>query len=136
MAILLALLGAIVFVVLTDHRSEDTQPATRSAFDGPRMPAHLRPPDFTLTDQDGRRVSLAADRGKVVVLTFIHSLCHDTCPFMVEQIKGALNDLPGDGRNIPTIGVSVAQREDTAHNREAFLAKHQMTGRMAFVNGP
>jgi protein SCO1/2 len=100
------------------------------------MPAHLRAHDFTLTDQNGRRVSLAADRGKVVVLTFIHSLCHDTCPFMVEQIKGALNDLPGGGRNIPTIGVSVAHAEDTVHNRRAFLAKHQMSGRLEFVNGP
>jgi protein SCO1/2 len=70
------------------------------------------------------------------VLTFIHSLCHDTCPFMVEQIKGALNDLPGNGRNIPTIGVSVAPAEDTAHNRKAFLAKHEMNGRIEFVNGP
>jgi protein SCO1 len=81
-------------------------------------------------------VSLSADRGKVVVLTFIHSLCRDTCPFMVEQIKGALNDLPDNGRNIPTIGVSVAPAEDTVHNRKAFLAKHEMTGRIQFVNGP
>ncbi|HEY1711867.1 MAG TPA: SCO family protein [Solirubrobacteraceae bacterium] len=136
MAILVALLGAIVFVAVTNRRSADTQASSRSAFDGPTMPAHLRAHDFTLTDQNGRRVSLAADRGKVVVLTFIHSLCHDTCPFMVEQIKGALNDLPGGGRNIPTIGVSVAHAEDTVHNRRAFLAKHQMSGRLEFVNGP
>jgi len=100
------------------------------------MPAHLRARDFTLTDQSGRRVSLAADRGKVVILTFIHSLCHDTCPFMVEQIKGALNDLPGNGRGVPTIGVSVAPAEDTVRNRDAFLAKHEMTGRLQFVSGP
>ena len=100
------------------------------------MPPNLRAPDFTLTDQNGHKVSLAADRGKVVVLTFIHSLCHDTCPFMVEQIKGALNDLPGNGADIPTIGVSVGPAEDTVHNRKAFLAKHDMTGRIEFVNGP
>ena len=52
-------------------------------------------------------MSLSQYRGHVVVLTFIHSLCHDTCPFMVEQIKGALNELPGNGRGIPAIGVSV-----------------------------
>jgi protein SCO1/2 len=70
-----------------------------------------------------------------VVLTFIHSLCHDTCPFMVEQIKGALNDLPHSGRGVPAIGVSVAPTEDTVARRRRFLAKHQMTGRLAFVNG-
>ena len=139
--ILVALLGAIAFVIV--KTPSPPAPAdngdvaqAHSEFAGPTMPPNALAPDFTLTDQNGRRVSLAADRGKVVVLTFIHSLCHDTCPFMVEQIKGALNDLPNDGRNIPTIGVSAAQAEDTVHNRKAFLAKHEMTGRLEFVNGP
>ncbi|HEY2316923.1 MAG TPA: SCO family protein [Solirubrobacteraceae bacterium] len=138
MGVLVVLLAAIVFIVLSNRgsNSADGQTQTQSPFSGPTMPAHLKAEDFTLTDQSGRRVSLAADRGKVVVLTFIHSLCHDTCPFMVEQIKGALNDLPGDGRDVPTIGVSVAPAEDTVHNRDAFLAKHQMTGRLQFVSGP
>jgi protein SCO1/2 len=137
--ILLALLGAIVIIVVrttSPPTPADGQSPAHSEFAGPTMPPHLRAPDFTLTDQNGHKVSLAADRGKVVVLTFIHSLCHDTCPFMVEQIKGALNDLPNDGRNVPTIGVSAAQAEDTVSNRKAFLAKHEMTGRLEFVNGP
>jgi protein SCO1 len=136
MLILLALLSAIVFIVVTNRGPGDTGQAAQSEFDGPTMPPHLLADDFTLTDQYGHTVSLAADRGKVVVLTFIHSLCRDTCPFMVEQIKGALNDLPDNGRNVPTIGVSVAPAEDTVHNRKAFLAKHEMTGRIEFVNGP
>src|ERR1700760_2465740 len=138
MLVLAALVAAIALVLLAD-RGHDSGPgpsSVRSAFDGPTMPANLRAPDFTLTDQNGHKVSLAADRGKVVVLTFIHSLCHDTCPFMVEQIKGALNDLPANGRGVPTIGVSVAPAEDTVHNRDAFLAKHEMTGRLQFVSGP
>jgi protein SCO1/2 len=138
MLILAVLLGAIVVIVLRTQfppTPGDTGQAA-SLFNGPTMPPRLLAHNFTLTDQYGRRVSLSADRGKVVVLTFIHSLCRDTCPFMVEQIKGALNDLPDDGRNIPTIGVSVAPAEDTVDNRDAFLAKHEMTGRIQFVNGP
>jgi protein SCO1 len=136
--VLLALLAAIVIIVVrtTSPPTPADGQQSHSEFAGPTMPPHLRAPDFTLTDQNGHEVSLAADRGKVVVLTFIHSLCHDTCPFMVEQIKGALNDLPNDGRNVPTIGVSAAQAEDTVSNRKAFLAKHEMTGRLEFVNGP
>jgi protein SCO1 len=132
--VLVALLAAIVLIVVTRGGSNNAEGQT-SPFDGPTMPPHLKAHDFTLTDQSGRRVSLAADRGRVVVLTFIHSLCHDTCPFMVEQIKGALNDLPDNGRAVPTIGVSVAPAEDTVHNRDAFLAKHEMTGRLEFVSG-
>ncbi len=135
MLVLVALVGAIVFIVLNERGPADAG-SSHSEFDGPTMPPHLLAHDFTLTDQDGRSVSLAADRGKVVVLTFIHSRCHDTCPFMVEQIKGALNDLPDNGRAVPTVGVSVAPAEDTVRNRRAFLAKHEMTGRIEFVSGP
>jgi protein SCO1/2 len=99
------------------------------------MPPHLRAANFSLLDQYGHRVTLAQYRGKVVVLTFIHSKCHDTCPFMVEQIKGALNDLPGSGRGLPVIGISVAPAEDTRASRREFLARHEMTGRLAFLGG-
>ena len=100
------------------------------------MPPNLLAHDFTLTDQYGHKVSLAADRGKVVVLTFIHSLCHDTCPFMVSRSRARSTTCPATGATSRTIGVSVAPAEDTVHNRRAFLAKHEMTGRIEFVNGP
>jgi len=136
--VLVGLLAAIAVVLLTSRPSQ-IGPATvlaGSPFDGPTMPPGLRAANFSLVDQSGNRVTLSRYRGRVVVLTFIHSLCHDTCPFMVEQIKGALNDLPGDGRNVPALGVSVQPAQDTVANRRAFLAKHDLTGRMAFLNGP
>jgi protein SCO1/2 len=111
MLVLVALLAAIGVILVSSRGSGGGFTATaRSAFDGPPMPANLPAANFSLVDQHGRRITLSHERGKVVVLTFIHSLCHDTCPFMVEQIKGA--------------------------NRNRFLTKHEMDGRMAFVNGP
>lgn len=136
--LLVALVAAIAVVLITNRgggRSGDAATAATSQFDGPTMGSNVRAHNFTLVDQRGRRVTLAHDRGHVVVLTFIHSLCHDACPFMTEQIKGALNLLPGGGRNVPAIGVSVDPRQDTVHNRDKFLAKHDMTGRLEFLNG-
>jgi protein SCO1/2 len=135
--VLVSLLAAIGVVLLTTRQSSGPSiPNTTSPFDGPTMPPHLRAANFSLLDQDGHRVSLAQYRGRVVVLTFIHSLCHDTCPFMVEQVKGALNQLPDAGRGVPAIGVSVAPAEDTLRNRRRFVARHEMAGRLAFLNGP
>jgi protein SCO1 len=137
MVILVALVVAIVAILLANRGSASAPVVSSSSqFDGPTMPPGLRAADFSLTDQNGHRVTLSRYRGKVVVLTFIHSLCHDACPLMVEQIKGALNDLPAAGRSVPAIGVSADQPEDTVANRRQFLAKHEMTGRLAFVNGP
>jgi protein SCO1/2 len=133
--VLICLLAAIG-VVLVTGRTSQSAPAVSSPFDGPTMPPNLRAANFSLKDQDGHLVTLSRYRGQVIALTFIHSLCHDACPFMVEQIKGALNGLPHGGRRVSVIGVSVAPSEDTAAHRRAFLAKHEMTGRLAFLNGP
>jgi protein SCO1/2 len=140
-AVLIALLVAIGTILLTrgvatTGSSGAAAVVSASPFDGASMPVGLRAANFSLTDQNGHRVTLSSYRGHVVVLTFIHSLCHDTCPFMVEQIKGALNDLPRDGSGVPAIGVSADPSEDTVANRKAFLAKHEMSGRLAFLNGP
>jgi protein SCO1 len=138
LVVVLAALLTAIGVVLVTHPSPSSSATTAASteFDGPTLPAGLRAADFSLADQYGRHVRLSHYRGHVVVLTFIHSLCKDTCPFMVEQIKGALNDLPGSGQGVPTIGVSVAPAEDTVHNRKAFLSKHELSGRLAFVSGP
>jgi protein SCO1 len=135
--ILVTLLAAIGVVLVTSRSSETSAPSTPadSKFDGPSLPANLHAPNFSLLDQNGQRVSLSQYRGRVVVLTFIHSLCHDTCPFMVEQIKGGLNDLPRSGAGVPVIGISVAPGEDTAAHRKAFLMHHELTGRVAFLAG-
>ena len=135
--ILVSLLAAIGVVLVTTHQSESapTQPS-KSQFDGPTMPPGLRAANFSLVDQNGRRVTLSQYSGHVVVLTFIHSLCRDACPFMVEQIKGALNDLPDSGRNVPAIGISVEPAQDTPASRRRFVARHEMVNRLAFLNGP
>jgi cytochrome oxidase Cu insertion factor (SCO1/SenC/PrrC family) len=46
-------------------------------------------PDFTLIDQHGARVSLAAHRGRPVVLTFVFAHCQTMCPFVVATLKRA-----------------------------------------------
>ncbi len=140
MASLVVLVGAIVFVLAGNRGSAESPnakpPSSSSPFAGPTMPPGLKAHDFALRDVSGRRVTLSALRGHVVVLTFIHSLCHDACPLMVEQIKGAMDLLPQGGSGVAAIGVSAAPAEDTAARRQAFLAKHGMTGRLAFLSGP
>lgn len=133
--VLVALLAAISVVLIADRAGSTASTASRpSAFTGPTLPPGLRAANFSLTDQDGHRVTLSRYRGHVVILTFIHSLCHDTCPFMVEQIKGTLNILPAVPA-VPAIGISVTPGEDSVGNRRRFLRKHELGGRLAFLNG-
>jgi protein SCO1/2 len=68
-----------------------------------------------------------------VVLTFVYSTCQDTCPVVVQQIRGALNELP---HRIPAIAVSVDPSQDTPAHISAFLIKEDMLGQMEYLVGP
>src|SRR5262245_19641031 len=45
-------------------------------------------PDFTLTNQDGKEVSLRDRCGDVVAVTFIYASCVDTCPLLTTKLVG------------------------------------------------
>src|ERR1700728_2313322 len=64
------------------------------------------------------------------------SLCKRAYPLMGNQILGALSDLPGGGRNVPAMAISVDPKQDTPANRRKFIAKMHLTGRFNFLNGP
>ena len=55
-------------------------------------------PDFTLTDQHGRPVSLSGLRGKVVLLTFLDPVCVTDCPLIAQEFREAC------GSSAPTVG--------------------------------
>jgi cytochrome oxidase Cu insertion factor (SCO1/SenC/PrrC family) len=52
-----------------------------------------RAPGFTLTDQNGHRLSLSSLRGKVVVLQFMDPHCTDICPIVSAEFVKAYHDL-------------------------------------------
>lgn len=96
----------------------------------------VRPPvppqDFTLRDQEGRRVTLSDLRGDVVVLTFLYSTCEDTCPTTAAQIGAALDRLD---RPVPALAVSVDPAGDTPERASRFLVERGLRGRMDFLLG-
>ena len=55
-------------------------------------------PDFALHDETGQPVSLAAFRGRPVLLAFMDPLCGDFCPLEAKIIDSALARLPASER--------------------------------------
>lgn len=101
-------------------------------FEGATLPEGLPAPDFTLSDQDGERVTMRELRGQPVIVTFLYTTCEETCPTQAQQIKGAFDTL---GRDVPAIAVAVDPPRDTPERARAFLAEQRMTGRLAFLVG-
>lgn len=134
--VLIATLAAVIGVAsLILAASSTSQPSPAPRFAGPVFATNLRAVAFSLTDQDGRRVTLSQYRGQVVVLSFMYSHCRDACPLMATEIRGALDELP-HGLSVPVLAVSVDAAHDTPASARAFLAREHMTGRMRFLLGP
>jgi cytochrome oxidase Cu insertion factor (SCO1/SenC/PrrC family) len=55
-------------------------------------------PDFVLRDQDGRPVSVAAYRGRPVIVTFIDPLCRNLCPLEAKVLNDVLGRMPARER--------------------------------------
>jgi protein SCO1/2 len=110
-----------------------THAASASGFDGAPLPGGRIAPGFTLTDQHGRRVSLADYRGRVVVLTFLYSRCGASCILIAQQIRGALEEL----RRPPAVLiVSADPAADTHASVARFLEEVSLSGRVEYLTGP
>ena len=101
-------------------------------FQGAIMPEGVPAPDFELRDQDGRRISMRALRGRPAVITFLYADCEDTCPIEAQQVRGALDEL---GEDVPALAVSMNPSGDTPQRARRFLLEQRVTGRMDFVLG-
>lgn len=104
-----------------------------------QAPGELSPPspapDFALRNSTGKLVRLSQYKGKAVLLTFIYTHCPDVCPLIVANMHNALLKLGAQASKVQIVAVSVDPKRDTPKTVKAFLAAHDMTGRMEYLNG-
>jgi len=81
---------------------------------GETLPKIKPAPEFTLTDQDGNRLTLKDLRGKVLAITFIFASCADTCPLLTAKMMGLQARLgPDFGPNVYFLSITVDPERDT-----------------------
>jgi protein SCO1/2 len=76
--------------------------------------------DFSLTDADGRRRTLADFKGKVVVLFFGYAQCPDVCPTTMTEMAQVKQQLGKDGDRLQVVFVTVDPERDTAPVMKAY----------------
>ncbi|MEO6826149.1 MAG: redoxin domain-containing protein [Microbacteriaceae bacterium] len=63
-------------------------------------------PPFSLTDQDGRHLSLAQFAGESVVLTFNDDKCTDLCTLLAQDVVAANRDLAGATKKVAFVSIN------------------------------
>jgi cytochrome oxidase Cu insertion factor (SCO1/SenC/PrrC family) len=90
-------------------------------------PVPVRPaPGFTLTDQDGRTLSLSSLRGKVVVLEFMDPHCTDICPIVSQEYVDAYHDLGPLAGKVVFAAVNVNQYHAAVSDMMAYSREQRL----------
>jgi protein SCO1/2 len=90
----------------------------------PRLPVIGPAPPFALVDQNGRALSLADLRGKVLAITFVFTTCSDSCPIVTAKMAAIWRRLGTDLRpRLHFVSISVDPLTDTPERLRAYAAK-------------
>jgi protein SCO1/2 len=92
-------------------------------------------PDFTLTDQSGRKVSMADQRGKLVLLTFLYTNCPDVCPLITQNLNQALEMLGSKRDDVRVLAVSVDPEGDTPESVAKYAKAHHLLPEFHYLIG-
>ncbi|MAJ65219.1 MAG: cytochrome-c oxidase [Alphaproteobacteria bacterium] len=86
----------------------------------------MQPPDFRLSDADGRIYSPGDFRGKVVVLNFVYASCPDMCPLQAEKLAAVqemVNQTPMKGL-VEFVTITTDPANDTPDVMRAYGPAH------------
>ncbi|MBM7655569.1 SCO family protein [Neobacillus cucumis] len=78
------------------------------------------PPKFTLTDQNGKVVSLTDFKNKKMVIQPIDPRCTDVCPIISQELINANQQLGTSAKNVVYIGLNVNQYYNKVSDVKAF----------------
>jgi protein SCO1 len=92
-------------------------------------------PPLALHNYTGPTVSLAALRGKAVLVTFVYTHCPDVCPLIVSGLAAAQRGLGAKADLVRIVAVTVDPKRDTPAAVGAYLAARGATGRMDYLLG-
>ena len=94
-------------------------------------------PDFTLTTQEGKRLSLRDLRGRVTVVTFIFTTCSDTCPILTAKLVGIQRKLAPKQPKLTFAAITVDPLNDTPAVLKKYGEAHSADpAYFVFLTGP
>jgi protein SCO1/2 len=103
---------------------------------GFRVAKPVSAPDFTLHDQAGKPVHLAALRGTKVVIAFLYVHCVDVCPLIAENLNQALRNLTAQERQgVRVLAISVDPKGDTPAAVRSYAAIHHLLPQFRYLIG-
>jgi protein SCO1/2 len=137
--VLVLIAGGVVLLTVGGSSSAPAKHAQGAMvrFDATGTLSPMKPaPPLVLRNSLGEPVNIDSYKGKAVLVTFLYTHCPDVCPLITSNLRVAQNLMgKAAASKVQIIAVSVDPRGDTRKTVTAFLARHEMTGRMQYLIG-
>lgn len=92
-------------------------------------------PEFALPDHRGQLVSLADQRGKAVILTFLYTSCPDICQLTAAKLRRVQDLLGGEAARLTILAVSTDPERDTPEAAQRFSQRFGLEHGWHFLLG-
>ena len=83
-------------------------------------------PTFSLTDQNGRTMSLRDFKGRAVVLEFMDPHCIDICPLVSQEFIDAFHNLGARASKVVFMAINVNQYHASVQDMASFSNEHRL----------
>jgi protein SCO1 len=139
----LATLCLLLVMLATGCGSSSSRKATR--IEAPKTPAGIfagselipprKAPPIALQDAAGKKVTLAAERGRYVLVTFLYVHCPDVCPLIAQNLNQTLRQLGPKRRRVRVLAVSVDPKGDTAAAVRTYVKERGLLPQFRYLIG-
>jgi cytochrome oxidase Cu insertion factor (SCO1/SenC/PrrC family)/thiol-disulfide isomerase/thioredoxin len=122
--LIVATLCALAIISRTSSSPGDG--LARNPYLDPGTPVSGTAPDFTLTDQFGRQVSLHSFLGRVVIVAFNDSKCTTICPLTTTAMVDAKQMLGAAGSKVQLLGIDANPDATSIKDVRSYSQAHGM----------
>jgi protein SCO1/2 len=112
-----------------------TTTSAQSAFAGAALRPPRAAPPIALRDAvTGKPTTLASQRGRYVLVTFLYTHCPDVCPLIASNLNAALRTL-GPRAGVSVLAVSVDPKGDTPRTVRAYVKEKRLVPQFRYLIG-
>jgi len=134
------LLGLLLLVAVLagcgSSKAAQTTTAPKQRFAGGALTPPTIAPPVALHDANGTPVTLAAQRGRYVLVTFIYTHCPDVCPLITKNLNAALRVIgPSARKQVRVLAVSVDPAGDTPKAVKAYAREKHLFPQFQYLIG-
>lgn len=133
--VLLAVLAAVLAGCGSSAATISAPVTPPRTFAGGEVSPPRQAPQIQLHDVAGRPVTLAGQRGRYVLVTFLYTHCPDVCPLIAQNLNAVLRSGGPAASGVRVLAVSVDPKGDTPAAVRAYTRRLHLVPQFRYLIG-